>query len=175
MFTSAATNISEAKLASSFSLWYGATMGPDASDELMGLYFYNSTYPAPSPVLPVSKGWWASERAQTDQAFACPAAMTSTFLSRATAAPTAAASSSSSASAAAAVAAPVFQYEFVHPSGATPLVNHGDEVSYVFLKEKVGTPDGALAEQLASYWQRFAATGDPNGGAAPHWPRSVSE
>jgi len=30
--------------------------------------------------------------------------------------------------------------------------------------------DRPLAELMAGYWGRFAATGDPNGGGAPAWP-----
>jgi len=29
----------------------------------------------------------------------------------------------------------------------------------------------ALSAQMMGCWTRFAATGDPNGGGAPHWPR----
>jgi para-nitrobenzyl esterase len=29
----------------------------------------------------------------------------------------------------------------------------------------------ALSAQMMGYWTRFAATGNPNGGGAPHWLR----
>ena len=33
-------------------------------------------------------------------------------------------------------------------------------------------PDqAALSAQMMGYWTQFAATGNPNGGAAPRWPR----
>ncbi len=52
---------------------------------------------------------------------------------------------------------------------------HSSELAYVF-----GTPspqhrfdaeDWALADDMASGWVRFAATGDPNGGRLDAWPR----
>ena len=29
--------------------------------------------------------------------------------------------------------------------------------------------DHAVSEEVSSYWVNFAKTGDPNGGARPHW------
>jgi para-nitrobenzyl esterase len=167
-FTSAATTITEEELRASFAMWYGATMGPNTSTELMALYYDNSTYPLPSTA---TKGWWAAQRAVTDQSFACPAAMTSTYLSRGAGAG-AGTGAGAAANASATTAPAVYQYEFVHVSGQYgPLVPHSAEVSYVFVAERPGTVEGLLAEQVASYWQRFAATGDPNGEGAALWPR----
>ena len=49
---------------------------------------------------------------------------------------------------------------------------HAFELPYVF--HNLGAGATADQEQLAAtmggYWTRFAATGDPNGGAAPAWP-----
>ena len=33
-----------------------------------------------------------------------------------------------------------------------------------------GDDGAALADAMAGYWTRFAATGDPNGDGAPEWP-----
>ncbi len=38
-----------------------------------------------------------------------------------------------------------------------------------------GTPDDVLWEATLGYWTRFAATGDPNGGGAPSWPKYTAE
>jgi carboxylesterase type B len=59
---------------------------------------------------------------------------------------------------------------------------HGAEIPYVFgnLVERqvpglgrigVDARDTELSEQVIGYWARFAATGDPNGGGAPPWPK----
>jgi para-nitrobenzyl esterase len=59
---------------------------------------------------------------------------------------------------------------------------HGAEIPYVFgnLVERqvpglgrigVDARDTELSEQVIGYWARFAATGDPNGGGAPSWPK----
>ncbi len=60
---------------------------------------------------------------------------------------------------------------------AFPGAPHGSEVSYVFGdpgepgSERYAGDDGAaLADAMAGYWTRFAATGDPNGDGAPEWP-----
>jgi len=57
--------------------------------------------------------------------------------------------------------------------------HHGAELPYVFgLGTQFGRPepgageakDQALTLAVMGYWRRFAETGDPNGGDAPHWP-----
>jgi para-nitrobenzyl esterase len=67
-----------------------------------------------------------------------------------------------------------FGVKFSFPLGAA----HSTELQYVFGKVPFldTTPpftpgQSALSAQMMGYWTRFAATGDPNGGAAPHWPR----
>ncbi|MDE2922435.1 MAG: carboxylesterase family protein [Acidobacteriota bacterium] len=63
-----------------------------------------------------------------------------------------------------------------------PGAPHGSEVSYAF--GDPGVPDSerypgadgeALADSMAGYWTRFAATGDPNGDGAPEWPEYDEE
>jgi len=67
-----------------------------------------------------------------------------------------------------------FGIKFSFPLGAA----HSTELQYVFGKVPLldstpsFTPDQfALSAQMMGYWTQFAATGNPNGGAAPHWPR----
>src|SRR5690349_8811459 len=64
--------------------------------------------------------------------------------------------------------------KFSFPLGA----GHSTELQYVFGKVPLlditpsFKPDQfALSAQMMGYWTRFAATGNPNGGAAPQWPR----
>ena len=49
---------------------------------------------------------------------------------------------------------------------------HAFELPYVFHNLPPGstTDQAQLADAMAGYWTRFAATGDPNGGGAPSWP-----
>lgn len=62
------------------------------------------------------------------------------------------------------------------PGGGELGAFHGAEVPYVFdsLARETWIPrnedDEDLADAMADYWVRFAATGDPNGGDAPVWP-----
>src|SRR5947208_2904313 len=67
-----------------------------------------------------------------------------------------------------------FGFKFSFPLGAA----HSTELQYVFGKVPLLdiTPSfkpaqAALSAQMMGYWTRFAATGNPNAGAAPHWPR----
>ena len=54
---------------------------------------------------------------------------------------------------------------------------HAGEIEYVFgalpsVPNVTWAPgDGALSEQMMSYWSNFARTGDPNGPGLPSWPR----
>jgi carboxylesterase type B len=55
--------------------------------------------------------------------------------------------------------------------------SHYAELWYVFghLDPAVAdwtAADRRLADQIAGYWTRFAATGDPNGPGLPAWPRA---
>jgi para-nitrobenzyl esterase len=67
-----------------------------------------------------------------------------------------------------------FGITFSFPLGAA----HSTELQYVFGKipyldstPPFTTAQLALSAQMMGYWTRFAATGDPNGGGAPYWPR----
>jgi len=67
-----------------------------------------------------------------------------------------------------------FGIKFSFPLGAA----HSTELQYVFGKIPLldTTPpfkpdQAALSAQMMGYWTRFAATGNPNGGGAPNWPR----
>jgi para-nitrobenzyl esterase len=75
----------------------------------------------------------------------------------------------------------VFVYYFSHrpPYPDAPAFKdwgaaHAGEISYVFGNFTAAMPasaaDRAVSEEISSYWVNFAKTGDPNGGAKPHWP-----
>ena len=77
---------------------------------------------------------------------------------------------------------PAYRYLFAQPSPGDPFhpvtagAFHSDEIEYVFgnLDSRKGakfTPDDyKLSDLMQTYWTNFARTGDPNAGAAPHWP-----
>ena len=65
---------------------------------------------------------------------------------------------------------------------AFPGAPHGSEAAYVFgdpgepgSENYRGDDGAALADAMAGYWTRFAATGDPNGDGAPEWPEYDGE
>ena len=71
-----------------------------------------------------------------------------------------------------------YQYELTRTTAfgsASGLgVYHGSELPFVFgnLSARSGMSDAdrAFSDQVVGDWTRFAATGDPSGGAAPSWP-----
>jgi para-nitrobenzyl esterase len=101
----------------------------------------------------------------TDSEFSCPALLTDTLTERSGS----------------------YAYEFSDPHPPNdfgvkfsfPLgPAHSTELQYVFGKIPLldttppFKPDQfALSAEMQGYWTRFAATGNPNGGTAPHWPR----
>jgi carboxylesterase type B len=53
--------------------------------------------------------------------------------------------------------------------------HHASEIAYVFGTPAAGNDPAAskesqFSELVQGYWVRFAATGNPNGGASPVWP-----
>lgn len=75
---------------------------------------------------------------------------------------------------------PTFVYQFsIVPKAAQGVLKgavHASDREYVF--QTLGASnwptdanDAAQARTISSYWAGFAATGNPNGGARPHWPR----
>jgi para-nitrobenzyl esterase len=82
--------------------------------------------------------------------------------------------------AAGAQAEPVWRYFFTRRATTAQgevAAAHGIELLYVFhsLTEiplyEPAPEDLALSDAMMGYWARFGATGDPNGGGAPPWPR----
>lgn len=80
--------------------------------------------------------------------------------------------------------APVYRYLLLRQRPGCGPPNHGDDVPYVFAslaaaKKLDAAPyndvDERLAETIQDAWVRFATTGDPNGGALPHWPVSAGD
>lgn len=78
-----------------------------------------------------------------------------------------------------------YWYEFARvvpaPGGELLGAFHGAEVPYAFdsLAKETWIPrnevDERLADSMADYWVRFAATGDPNGSGAVIWPEYDQE
>ena len=75
---------------------------------------------------------------------------------------------------------PAYLYQFTRESLVLNSLGafHSLEIPYVmgnldlFTSLGMITPtDRRLSETMMGYWARFAATGDPNGGGAPEWPR----
>jgi para-nitrobenzyl esterase len=71
----------------------------------------------------------------------------------------------------------VYKFEFTHAIDDLLLhqygASHGFELFYLFKNFVHWFPtsrEKALADDLAGYWSRFAATGDPNGAGAVPWP-----
>jgi para-nitrobenzyl esterase len=75
---------------------------------------------------------------------------------------------------------PVYRFVFTHAQSGPPVATaqgawHGEELMFIFRSFMSGvfgpfTPtvdELTLSDQMIGYWTRFAATGDPNGGAAP--------
>lgn len=75
--------------------------------------------------------------------------------------------------------APVYLYQFTRVPLGNPLgAFHSVEIPYVFGNAGLFTSLGGLEQAdydlsaaMMGYWTRFAATGDPNGGGAPAWPK----
>jgi len=74
---------------------------------------------------------------------------------------------------------PVFLYQFDYVAearrGAAQGAGHASEIPFVFdtvggIDPKATAQDRATATAMSSYWTRFAATGNPNGGGQPTWP-----
>ncbi len=77
-----------------------------------------------------------------------------------------------------ALATHVYLYHFTRLNHAGMLLGlgvfHSSELPYVFgdfvPPFTADDTDTALSNTMMNYWTRFAATGDPNGGADPMWP-----
>jgi para-nitrobenzyl esterase len=74
---------------------------------------------------------------------------------------------------------PVRRYLFQHvyESGPEAALGAGHALDLPFEFHNLGlagfapsTTENALSDAIVAYWTRFAATGDPNGAAAPTWP-----
>ncbi len=66
-----------------------------------------------------------------------------------------------------------FRYLFTQPVDGRP-PRHATELRYVFgtLGPAATAQDRAVSDTMMAAWTRFAATGDPNGGGLPAWPRA---
>ena len=79
--------------------------------------------------------------------------------------------------------APTYLYQFNYPDAQFPIpfpssfdlgAFHSAEVQFVFgipARDPFTPEQTELSHQMVGYWTRFAASGDPNGGGAPSWPR----
>lgn len=72
---------------------------------------------------------------------------------------------------------PTWRYVYTHVfANASALYGafHGAELAFVFGPiNGASSAEADLAAQMQRYWTRFAATGDPNGGSDPAWPRRL--
>jgi para-nitrobenzyl esterase len=127
----------------------GSSFG-DLADRAMEIY----------PAATDAEASVAADDFQTDLYFACPARFIADRMERA--------------------GSRAFFYVFTRvvpaPGGEALGAFHGAEVPYTFDSLAMETwisrndVDERLADAMADYWVRFAATGDPNGGDAPVWP-----
>jgi para-nitrobenzyl esterase len=79
----------------------------------------------------------------------------------------------------------LYQFERPLPGTGSPSTRHSGELPYVFgwaqhqgkgiMGASFGPEDLKLSRQMQEYWTNFAATGNPNGDALPHWPEVHSE
>ena len=115
-------------------------------------------YDAPAPPGAYSASFQADQAALGDYWALCAARRASRLLSPRGAPPAA-----------------IWQYYFQHPPAAdgAPFAYHSAEIRFVFQMERylVGADEHALARAVGAYWIAFTAAGDPNAGAAVHWPR----
>jgi len=149
-------NVSVHEFVKSFKSWYGPIMGQhNASEEAVNVYLKLEQH---QDVPNVTGDWWSAERSEGDQAFACPARVTSRALAQ--------------------HGFDVFQYFFTHAPSAYeyPVVFHGAEIPYVFMQTNNATTyeELQLAKEISSFWYKHAAYGNPNGKCNDlnvTWPR----
>jgi len=101
-------------------------------------------------------GWWSGERAVTDQNFYC----TSNFARRSMAK----------------LGLPIFGYVLAHSSSGAPIVQHSDDLPFVFrnLTKHASAEEQQLSADMAMSWYRFAASADPGGPNCP-WQQQSEE
>lgn len=130
--------------------WVGQTFG-SAAPQVLAAYPVSDSAAAPRVALELA----------TDLLFTCPTRIAARLMRRA--------------------GAPVYRYQFtrVLPGGESLGAYHGAEIGYVFGNQLPWLPhepvDNRISATMMGYWTRFAATGDPNGGDAPHWPLDAAD
>jgi para-nitrobenzyl esterase len=70
--------------------------------------------------------------------------------------------------------APVGFFKDLFPSGFPTGAFHSSEVAYLFETPTfdLNAEQRALADQMITYWTRFAKTGNPNAHGLPDWPKT---